>query len=151
MRVVALLIAAIYLLFAISLMLDLSPLCIRTARAETGNYSAIPWADFVSEAFYTLEVRNRTPVIAPGEKLEIELYLIGMGVPEKNRLDVKWSSPYVINKDNPGIMIYTPKGFNLDTMTTIEGFDTFDLGKDGNATSGVDIVLHAGFFVHALM
>jgi len=113
-----------------------------------GNFSTIPWAPYVSEAFYTLNVINRTPVIDPGDILEIELYLKGFGLPEKNKLSVMWSSSYVIEKENPGYWIYTPKGFDLSTMTTIKGVSEQDLRTFGDASHGLQIKLHAGFFTH---
>lgn len=55
-----------------------------------------------SDTSYSIIARNRTPTINPGEILEIELFLSGYGIPEKNKLHVQWSSPYVVNAKDPG-------------------------------------------------
>lgn len=59
-----------------------------------------------SNAVYSIVTCNRTPKVNPGEKLEIEIFLSGYGIPEKNKLSIKWSSPYVIDKKNPGFFSY---------------------------------------------
>jgi len=51
---------------------------------------------------YSLIIRNRKPNIKSGDTLELEVFLSGYGVPEQHKLIVQWSSPYVIDKDNPG-------------------------------------------------
>jgi hypothetical protein len=51
---------------------------------------------------YRLVSRNRTPTVSPGGTVEIEMFLSGYGVPEKNKLHIQWSSPHVIDKKNPG-------------------------------------------------
>lgn len=62
-----------------------------------------------SEALYSLVPRNRTPRVNPGETVEIEVFLSGHGVPEKNKLHVQWSSPYMINVQEPGTATYCIK------------------------------------------
>lgn len=57
-----------------------------------------------SESAYSLIIRNRTPTVRPGDKVEIDLFLSGYGIPEKNKLDIKWSSPYIINRENAGFL-----------------------------------------------
>ncbi len=51
---------------------------------------------------YSLISRNRTPRLNPGGAIEIEIYLSGYGVPDKNKLVVQLSSPYIIDEDSPG-------------------------------------------------
>jgi len=54
------------------------------------------------EAAYSLVIRNRTPSVDPGDSIEMEIFLSGYGVPEKNKLHISWSSPYVIDRQDPG-------------------------------------------------
>jgi len=59
-----------------------------------------------SSAIYSIVTRNRTPRINPGGKVEIEIFLSGHGVPDKNKLYIQWSSPYIIDKRDPGNAIF---------------------------------------------
>ena len=63
----------------------------------------------VSGYVYSLILRNRTPRVKPGDTLEIEVYLSGFGIPEKNKLFIYWSSPNVID----------PKSLNPVSVTFI--------------------------------
>jgi len=56
-------------------------------------------------AIYSIVTRNRSPRVNPGGKVEIEIFLSGHGVPDKNKLNIQWSSPYIINKKDPGNVI----------------------------------------------
>jgi hypothetical protein len=55
-------------------------------------------------AIYSIVSRNRTPRINPGGKVEIEIFLSGYGMPENNKLYIQWSSPYIINRKDVGIL-----------------------------------------------
>ena len=60
----------------------------------------IAFAD--SPDVHSLVIRNSTPTIKPGDTLEIAVFISGYGIPSKNKLITFWSSPYVIDRDNPG-------------------------------------------------
>ncbi len=51
---------------------------------------------------YSIVTRNRTPKVKPGGKVEIEVFLSGYGMPKKNKLNIQYSSPYIINKEDSG-------------------------------------------------
>lgn len=59
-----------------------------------------------SVSVYSLIARARTPIVNPGDAVEIELFLSGYGMPEKHKLNIMWSSPYIIEEDNPGVVSY---------------------------------------------
>jgi len=63
-----------------------------------------------SGAIYSIVTRNRTPMVNPSGKLEIEFYLSGYGTPEKAKLNIQWSSPYVIS-EKPGRVTYCLEPF----------------------------------------
>jgi len=54
---------------------------------------------------YSIVTRNRNPRVHPGGKIEVEVFLSGHGVPEKNKLFVQMSSPYILNQNNVGVVI----------------------------------------------
>jgi hypothetical protein len=56
----------------------------------------------VEEPLHTLVLVNKTPRINPGEQVNIDIYLSGYGVPERNKLHIQWSSPHVVARDIPG-------------------------------------------------
>lgn len=63
----------------------------------------------VSYAMYSILTMNRNPSVKPGKTVEIEVFLSGVGMPEKNKLHIQWSLPDVINKNNPGkVTLYVP-------------------------------------------
>ena len=60
----------------------------------------------INNSIYSLIPRCRKTNIKPGDKLEIEIFMTGYGIPEYNKLDIKSSSPYVIAS---GLMYYSIK------------------------------------------
>jgi hypothetical protein len=40
--------------------------------------------------------------VRPGGPIEIEAFLSGFGIPPQNKLFIQWSSPYIVDKNNPG-------------------------------------------------
>jgi len=66
---------------------------------QIGNASEDAWA---TEAIYSIDAHVRHPEINPGQAVEIEVYLSGSGIPEKSKLMIIWSSPYVIDENDPG-------------------------------------------------
>ncbi len=76
-----------------------------------------------SSLIYTLIVRNRVPNIRAGDTLEIEVFISGYGIPLKNKMNVFWSSPYVIDSDNTGyVKFINQEPVNLDPSCVIIGF-----------------------------
>ncbi len=66
---------------------------------QIGNASEHAWA---TEAIYSIDAHVKHPEINPGQAVEIEVYLSGYGIPEKSKLMIIWSSPYVIDDNDPG-------------------------------------------------
>jgi hypothetical protein len=100
-----------------------------------------------SPVVYSLVLRNRTPVINPGDSLGIEIFLSGYGVPKKNKLDVKFSSPYVVNIKNPGtltagisVLLNATTGEIIRPITDLP--KTYKLDE-----VGADVTLNYGFFL----
>ena len=59
-------------------------------------------SDNSSNSVYSLMIRNITPKIKAGDTIQIELFISGYGIPQKNKLIISWSSSYVIDKINAG-------------------------------------------------
>ena len=76
---------------------------------QIGNASEYAWA---TEAIYSIDAHVRHPEINPGQAVEIEVYLSGYGIPEKTKLMIIWSSPYVIDENDPGKITYL-KGYDI--------------------------------------
>lgn len=76
-------------------------------NSKRGDLQAIK----ASGAVYSIVTRNRTPEINPGEKVEIEVFLSGHGMPEKNKLFIGWSSPYIIDEKDAGVVTSCIKFF----------------------------------------
>ena len=77
----------------------------------------------VSSVAYSLVVRNKTPTIKSGDTLEIVAFVSGYGIPSKNKLNVFWSSAYVIDTNNPGTYTmgdYGPMG--MDSTGVVMSF-----------------------------
>jgi hypothetical protein len=89
-----------------------------------------------SQVAYSLIIRNRTPKIQAGDILEIEAIISGYGIPVKNKMNIFWSSPYVIDIDNPGYYKgdYPPKTVGIDPNGVIIGFSA-DFFLDSPLTS----------------
>ena len=102
-----------------------------------------------SEAAYTLVTRNRTPVVDPGETVEVEVFLSGYGFPDRNKLYVAWSSPYVIDGNNPGTITLCVR---YET-TSPEGDWRLETGKEAVRTyrleeqASIAYVLTRGYFL----
>ncbi len=64
---------------------------------------------YTSKFAYTLMIGNRTPVVSPGEKIELEIYFSGWGIPEKVKLQCNFSFPELIDLHNPGNLSYCIK------------------------------------------
>ncbi len=85
-----------------------------------------------SQVAYSLVIRNTTPAIKAGETLEIEAFISGYGTPYKNKLNIFWSSPYVIDKNNPGtyeVLGSGPIGIDPNGIKTSFTNDTFSVSK----------------------
>lgn len=65
------------------------------------------------DCILSIVVINHTPVVDPEETIKLSIYLLGHGVPEKNKLDLVYN-PSIINDSNPGeIRTYVKKGENI--------------------------------------
>lgn len=53
------------------------------------------------DCILNIVVINHTPVVDPEETIKLSIYLLGHGVPEKNKLDLVYN-PSIINDSNPG-------------------------------------------------
>jgi len=99
---------------------------------------------------YSLSTRNRNPVVAPKKTMQIEVFLSGYGMPEKNKLFIQWSSPDVINQNRPGELVSSIKcATDQDTgkmwpIVGKNGLETFKL----NPVGGV-VTLNRGHFFDA--
>jgi hypothetical protein len=100
-----------------------------------------------SDTAYSLIIRNRTPIVKPGQTIEIEIFFSGYGIPEKNKLVVQCSSPYIINKTDPGT--YTISiGSDIDPSTgkIIGGGGNANLVTAKMSDIGITVPLGKGFF-----
>jgi len=90
-----------------------------------------------SEVTYSLVPRNRNPLVHPGQTMEIEIFLSGYGMPEKNKLFIQWSSPSVINQNRPGELVSSikcaldPTTGEMLVITGEKGLETFKLDPVG--------------------
>lgn len=99
------------------------------------------------QCVYSLILRNRTPIVNPGETVNIEVYLSGYGIPEKNKLDIKWSSPYVVHDKNPGTVTYCIKLATDKTTGKSQPVTGNQFLESLNLESvGIDAILNQGFF-----
>jgi len=73
------------------------------------------------EAVYSIIANVRHPVIKRGKTVEIEIYLSGYGNPGNNKLMMIWSSPYLIDKYNPGNITYI-FDYDINSNTITSGF-----------------------------
>lgn len=110
---------------------------------QIGNASETAWD---TEAVYSIDAHVRNPVVNPGDTVEIEVYLSGYGIPEKNKLMMIWSSPYVIDKTGPGNFTFLTN-YDINTNTITWGF--IDLRSTIGNTTGAPcawLVLPPVFF-----
>jgi hypothetical protein len=108
------------------------------------NHESINGTPYV----YLLNLRNRTPTVNQGDTVEIEIFLAGYGIPEKNKLVIQWSSPYILDESNPGSILKNIIGGGIDPKT---GKKIIVAGKyfaqTSNVTSiGATIILPPAFF-----
>lgn len=99
------------------------------------------------EPLYSLIIRNRTPCVKAGGTLEVEVFLSGCGIPERNKLIVQWSSPYVIDKDSPGSFT----GNVVLATDKVTGKQQIGTGKTYSKSVNMDpigatIILNQGYF-----
>jgi len=116
---------------------------------QIGNVSDTAWA---TEAVYSIDAHVRDPEINPGQAVEIEIYLSGYGVPAKNKLVMYWSSPRVINEDDPGNITTIIKNYDINTGILTLGLTDIPLKRSGNISGSVGqgFVLNVGFFAHPM-
>lgn len=112
-------------------------------NSKQGDLQAIR----ASGAVYSIATRNRTPSVKPGGKVEIEVFLSGHGMPEKNKLFIGWSSPCIIDKKDVGVVTFCIK-FATDKVT---GKTQAVTGKSALQTyklmpDGIIIILNKGYF-----
>lgn len=99
---------------------------------------------------YSLTTRNRNPVVDPKKTMQIEVFLSGYGMPEKNKLFIQWSSPDVINQNRPGELVGSIKcAIDPDTgkmwpIVGEKGLETIKLDPVGGVGS-----LNRGYFLDA--
>jgi hypothetical protein len=74
------------------------------ATLETADQTNNPQPSSSLNPIYSLIVRNRTPMVNPGQTVQVEVFLSGYGIPAYNKLNIDWSSPYVINNADPGTL-----------------------------------------------
>ncbi|KPK23072.1 MAG: hypothetical protein AMJ70_04400 [Dehalococcoidia bacterium SG8_51_3] len=102
-----------------------------------------------TEPSYSLIIRNRTPSVKADEMVEIEGYLSGYGFPQYNKLVIQWSSPYVVDRNNPGSFITNVSlAINSETKEIVgvaTGRNYID-AKPVDQT-GITLLLHKGFFM----
>jgi len=97
---------------------------------------------------YSIIPRLRTPAVDPGEQIEIEVYLVGYGTPEQNKLHVAYSSPYVISEENSGELVSSIKVSKDETtgeVQPVSGKGYLDHYKCDKI--GVTVVLNEGYFL----
>ncbi len=118
-------------------------------NTEIGNSSNPSWA---TEAVYSIDAHIRNTEVNPGDPVEIDIYLSGYGIPAKNKLLIIWSSPYVINEDDPGNITTTIKNYDINTETLTLGLTNIPLKREGNISGeiGEGFVLNLGFFAHPM-
>jgi len=110
-----------------------------------------PLGSMGTSTIYSLVTRNRTPKLAPGKPVEIEVFLSGHGIPIKNKLQITWSSPYIVDKGNPGNLRYCIKCFT-DPKTGLEHCLTGSRYIDGWGLTLTDltVTLNRGFFLEVV-
>lgn len=90
----------------------------------------------------SIAVINHTPVVDPEDTIKLSVYLLGHGVPEKNKLDLIYN-PSIINESNPGeIRTYVKRGENtkqeqLPDGTILPPGTVFPVGEE--QTVSIDI------------
>ncbi|MDL5361327.1 hypothetical protein [Halalkalicoccus sp. NIPERK01] len=67
------------------------------------------------EPEYTIVPHNRTPEIAPGDTIEIDLYLSGGGIPDENRLYLSYNKGLLDHQNTGEIRTYVKKGTDRAT------------------------------------
>ena len=82
------------------------------------------------ESAYSISVLTSDKVVSPGESLEIEVYLHGYGIPNKNKLQISYSTLEFIDPINPGYIEVSGKP---------EG-DKFKFGDKYKLRQDVDII-----------
>ena len=56
------------------------------------------------KAVYSVVLRNKTPKLNAGETVLVDVYLVGYGIPARNKLHIQWSSDDVIDQKQPGVI-----------------------------------------------
>jgi len=79
---------------------------------DDGNASQ----EYYTPTIFTIVAQNRTPSVSPGGNIEIDIFITGYGISQKNKLYISWSAPYVIDKEKPG---YLATSFDYDPTTQI--------------------------------
>jgi hypothetical protein len=68
------------------------------------------------KASYVLIPKLLTPIIDPGEQIEVEIYLTGSGQVEANKLLIILSSKHLVNTEVPGTIEFS-MGLEIDKAT----------------------------------
>jgi len=99
------------------------------------------------DAVYSIVTRNRTTRVKPGGQVEIDVFLSGYSFPERNKLYIQLSSPYILKKKNPGVLIFNiafavnEKTGKMQPVSGKKYQQTYPLKQDG-----ATIVLNKGYF-----
>jgi len=102
------------------------------------------------EPCYSIIARSRKYNISPGNRIEIDIYITGLGIPDNNKLYAVFSSPDVIDNSIMGtlkscIKLGLDKLKDKDTIFPLSGnkyFETHELD-----TNGTTIHLNKGYFL----
>lgn len=102
-----------------------------------------------SHCIYSLILRNRNPTVKQGGTVEIEIFLSGYGIPNKNKLVIQWSSPYIIDVKNPGNLTSSIAATGDKVTGEIKGVVTGKKYLDSHKIGiiGMTINLVIGFFM----
>jgi hypothetical protein len=114
---------------------------------QIGNASESTWA---TESLYSIQAHVRRAEINPGDTVEIEIYLSGYGIPLKNKLTMVWSSPYVIDENDPGKVTTMIKNYDINSEILTLGLTDIPLKRAGNISgeTGEGLALSLGYFAH---
>ncbi len=102
------------------------------------------------EPCYSIIARSRKYNISPGKKIEIDIYITGLGIPDNNKLYAVFSSPDVIDNSIMGtlktcIKLGLDKLKDKDTIFPLSGNKCLE--THALDTNGTTIHLNKGYFL----
>jgi hypothetical protein len=113
------------------------------------NLEVLPQVQDI-EPVYSIVARAGNHDIKPGDNIDIEIYLTGLGIPDTNKVVLLWASPNIIDPSSPGYFTYCIREWNgkikgKDMIFPVASKEL--LIQEEVSPIGIELRLHKGFFL----